>query len=168
MSPFDTTCVATSLPTHLKGRVNPGEERKEDWVHLQIPLDRTRLALLNRLRNGGDVKLGFDLELLVDEVVAVARTQNPLHPSVWGLIEPHQMPAKLSVVIPRSKWVEQVLPGTEFGRTHIMELATIPIESCAGMKAAFDALQQAQKLESQGFYNEAVGKCRIALEAFLK
>ena len=49
-----------------------------------------------------------------------------------------------------------------------MELPTIPIESCAAVKAAFDALLQAQKLESQGFYNEAVGKCRIALEAFLE
>ncbi len=168
VSPFDATYIATSLPVYLKVRVKPGEERKDDWVHVEIPLDLTRLALINRLRNGGDVKIRLDLELLADEVVEVAHTQDKLQPSVWGLVERHHMQTKLRVVIPRSKWVEQVLPGMEFGRAHIMELATIPIESCAGVKAAFDALQQAQKLEGQGFYNEAVAKCRIALEAFLE
>ena len=61
LSPFDGTYVALSLPTRLKVCVNSGEERKDDSILLQIPLDHTQLALINRLRKGGDVKLRLDL-----------------------------------------------------------------------------------------------------------
>jgi len=97
------------------------------------------------------VKFRFDLELFADELVEVARSQKPLNPSIWGFVEHHQMRSSLAVTIPRSVWVEQILPGTEFGKVHIIELSAIPIESCAGVKSSFEALQQALKLESQGF-----------------
>jgi hypothetical protein len=50
----------------------------------------------------------------------------------------------------------------------MIELPRVPIESCAALKDAFDALQQAQRLESQGLYDDAVGKCRVALEPFFE
>ncbi len=57
----------------------------------------------------------------------------------------------------------------EYGKIHIIELPAAQLgETCLGLKESFDALQQAQKLESQGFYREAVGKCRIALEPFFE
>src|SRR5579859_3384432 len=168
VSPFEGTYFALSLPVYLNYRLTPGTESSGNSVYMEIPLDQRRLALLNRLRKGGDVKLRLDLELLADELVEIARPQNPPGTSIWGLKEHHRMFSKVPAEIPRSKWIEQVLPQTEFAKIHILELPAIPLESCAAMKAAFDALQHAYKLESQGFYDDAVAKCRVALEPFFE
>ena len=167
ISPFNHAYVAHSLPAHLHTRLKPGQQVTNQFVQLEVPIDRTRLALINRLRNGGDVQMRLDFELFVDELAEVIPEQG-VFPSVWGLVERHQTQSNLQVNISRSEWLERVLPGTEFAKVHMIELPAIPIESCAGMKAAFEALQQAQKLEGQGFYDEAVSKCRIALEPFFE
>jgi hypothetical protein len=168
LSPFDETYVATSLPTHLDVRITSGKELTNQWVQLEVPMDQVRLALINRLRKGGDVSLRFDLELFADELVEVTRTKDPMRPIAWGISDRHHMRSKLTVVIPRSEWLERVLTGTEFAKTHIIELPAIPINSCSDMKVSFDALQQAVKLEGMGFHNEAVAQCRIALEPFFE
>jgi len=118
------------------------------------------------MRQGGDVRLRLDVELAAEELKEVGRIQDPRNPSVWGLWEVHQLRGKLQVVIPQSQWVGQILVGTEFEKTHIIELPAIPIQSCASVKSAFEELQQAVKLERQGFYGEAVSKCRHALDVF--
>src|SRR5882724_1597999 len=64
VSPFDGVYVAASLPVPVQVRVASGNELKDHLVHLQIPLDRIRLALMERLRKGGDTKLRLDFELL--------------------------------------------------------------------------------------------------------
>jgi hypothetical protein len=169
VSPFDKTYIASGSSTDLNVRVIPGEEVKSDWVQIDIPLDQVRLASINRLRNGSDVQLRLDLKLCVDELVQIHQVQGSFRLlPVWGFVERHRLTTRLPIIIPRSQWVEQVLPRMEFGQAHIMELPIIPIEKCAGVKSAVDALQQAQKLESQGFYHEAVAKCRLALEPFFE
>jgi hypothetical protein len=135
---------------------------------MEIPMDQVRLALINRLRKGSDVNLRFDLELFADELVELTRTKDAMHPIAWGISEHHHTRSSLTAIIPRSEWLERVLAGTEFARTHIIELPAIPINSCSDMKVSFDALQQAVKLEGMGFHNEAVAQCRIALEPFFE
>jgi len=168
VSPFDSTYIAESRPCLLNVRLASDQNLPNHLAYLEIPFDRIRLATLNRLRNGGDVKLRLDLELLVDELIELPRPAGISTAPVWGLKAHNQLQARLQTVIPRSTWIEQVTPGTEFAKVHIIELPAIPIGSCTGLKASFDALQQAQKLESQGFYREAVGQCRIALEPFFE
>ena len=166
VSPFEQTYLAHSLPTHLDVRLKSGASLSNHYAQLEIPLDRVRLALLNRLRKGGEVDLRLDLELFVDEVVDLTRVPDPMKSPVWGLLARHRTLSKIRVHIPRSIWLEQVLRGTEFGKVHIIELPAIPIEGCAEMKSAFEALAQAQKLEREGHYNDVVSNCRKALEPF--
>jgi hypothetical protein len=64
--------------------------------------------------------------------------------------------------------VQNVLPQTAYGKILILELPAVPFEKCAGLKAACDALLQAQELYKQGFYHDAVGKCRLVLEPFFE
>jgi hypothetical protein len=168
LSPFYTTYVAASVPTHLSIRLLSGKEVASHLVQLEIPLDHVRLALINRLRKGGDVNLRYDLELFTDELVEMARTNDPMHSIAWGISERHHTRSSLTAIIPRSEWLERVLAGTEFAKTYIIELPAIPIDSCSDMRVSFDALQQAVKLEGMGFYNEAVAQCRIALEPFFE
>lgn len=166
VAPFDGTHIADSLPTSLNIRLSPGQELPNHSVYLEIPLNQRRIAVVNRLRNGGDVRLRLDMDLFADELIEIRASPNA--PSALGLREHHRMQARVQVQIPRSRWVEQILPGTEFGKVHILELPVIPIQSCAEIQAAFNELQQAYKLEGQGFYNEAVAACRKALEPFLE
>lgn len=168
LSPFEGAYIAVSLPAPLQLQLTSGREVSKHSVYLEIPLDRHRLAVINRLRNGGDVKLRFDFELLADELVEVAQQPGTLQPSVLALKEHYRMMAKAHAEIPRSRWIEQVLAQTGFAKVHVLELPAIPFESCVGMKASFDALQHAYKLESQGFYGEAIAECRIALEPFFE
>src|SRR3989442_303682 len=79
---------------------------------------------------------------------------------VWGLREHHHSSSRVHVEIPRSVWVERVLPQTEFGKIHLIELPVIPLEAVAGCTKAFDALKEAQEHHKNGFYNAAVFNCR--------
>ena len=166
VSPFDGTHIANSLPTSLNIRLGSGQELPNHSVYLEIPLDQRRIAVINRLRNGGDVRLRLDIDLFADALIEIRGAPNAQ--SALGLREHHQMRASVQVQIARSRWVEQILPGTGFGKVHILELPVIPIESCAEIQTAYNELQQAYKLEGQGFYNEAVAACRKALEPFFE
>ncbi len=167
VSPFDQSYFAESRPCFLSYRLAGGEKLANQLVYLEIPLDQARIALLNRLRNGGDVKLRLDCELFSDELVEMARLQkeNP-NTAIWGVKARHRMLHNVEAHIPRSRWIEQVLPNTGFGKVYLLELPVIPIEASLGMHGAFSALEQASKLERHGFYDEAVAKCRLALEPF--
>jgi hypothetical protein len=168
VSPFDSTYVADSRPANLDIRVPAGKELPSNLVHLEIPLDRTRLALLNRLRKGQDVTLRLDLELQIDELAEIKRVPGAFPSSIWGIAGRYRRQGSLTVTIPRSPWLDQILPGTEFAKSYLIELPAIPIDNCSDLKLSLDALQQAVKLEGMGFYNEAVAQCRTALEPFFE
>lgn len=163
VSPFEEAYIAYSQPAFLNVQVQSKKVHRDEMVVVEIPLDHRRLALINRLRKGGDVKLRLDLELLADEL-----TEIRLQPSHWAFLARHRFESQLHIHISRSDWLQQILPGMEFENTHIIELPAIPINRCHALKSSFNALQQAQKLENQGFYDEAVAKCRIALEPFFE
>ncbi len=168
VSLFDhATCAALGLPIRLNVRVLSYKEFAGRPVPLEIPLDRMRLAHINRLRNGGDVVLRLDFELLIEELFEVAREPGSLRPIIWSLVERYLLPAKVTVTLPRSAWLERVLGPTGFSKVHVLELPAIPVEECPALTASFNALQEAVNLESQGRYREAIHQCRVALEPFL-
>jgi hypothetical protein len=170
ISPNDGAYLAWTMPIPIQGARVTGEfrELKEHSIHVEIPLDRIRLATLERERKGGDLRLRLDFELFADELVEVKKTQAGFPSAVWGLKEHHRLEAKAHIVIPRTAWVQNVLPQTGYGKILIFELPAVPIEKCAGLKAASDALLQAQELYKQGFYHDAIGKCRLALDPFFE
>jgi hypothetical protein len=168
VSPFDQTYLAIGSPTRLDVCLASGKELPNQPAYIEIQLDDRRLSLIERLRQGGDVKLRLECEIMVEELFKLGQSKEPFSNEVYGLTKHHRLLGQINVVVPRSVWVERVLPQTGFGQIHILELPVVPIESCASLKGAFDALQQALKLEKQGFYNEAVSKCRFALEPFFE
>lgn len=170
VSPNDGAYLAWTMPIPIQRARVTGEfrELKEHFIHVEIPLDRIRLATLERERKGGDLRLRLDFELFADELAEVKKIQVGYPSTVWGMKDHHCLVARVPVVIPRTVWVQNVLPQTGYGKILILELPAVPIEKCAGLKAACDALLQAQELYKQGFYHDAVGKCRLALEPFFE
>jgi hypothetical protein len=141
---------------------------KNNTVHLEIPLDRERIAALERDRRGDDLQLRLDCELLADELVELAKTQAPYPAPVWGIREHHSMHSQIPLVIPRDVWVKRVLPGVGFGVVRVIELPAVTVEACNALKHSYDALRQAQEWHLIRLYDDAVGKCRVALDPFFE
>lgn len=167
--PFDAGLIAISPATQIKKVASPGQEISDQAVTLEIPIDHVHLAKIDRLRKGGDVRLKLQLEMRLDQVMQLGQARlGVINKTAWGTVEHHHCYEDMQVIIPRSRWVEQVLPGTGFDTVHIIELPAIPVETCAPFDSAISALREAQKLERMGFYSDAIAKCRVALEPFFE
>jgi hypothetical protein len=59
------------------------------------------------------------------------------------------------------------LPAGGF-RDPARDLAAVSLEASAALPAAFAALRQAQEFHRRGLYDDAAGKCRVALEPFFE
>lgn len=165
LSPFDSSYIADCRSVHLFENIAPGVQNSGRQVYLEIPLDQRRLSLIEGQRQGNDCKLRLDLELFVDEMRPVGghefygRTIPYL-----ALVESRRLQRTYEFVVNKSHWGERVLPGLGYGKTHVIELPAMPLESVARFSKAFTALQQAQTFHREGRYGETVGKVRLALE----
>lgn len=132
----------------------------------EFPLDPRQLAALEKYRQGGPMKLRLHVELTVEEHGALQGDPDLKRPVLWGLKNLHCLTVQENIEISQGDWIEHILNKTGCGQIHVIELPALPIQNCAGLQSSFEALQQALKLERQGFYREAVAKCRVALEPF--
>lgn len=159
-----------AIPSPIGVRIQPNFNKTNESCLLEFPLDAVRIAALERLRLGGDLKVHLDAELEVMQLRALSARQpdQPLVETVWGQVQRHRLRFSADVVIPRTVWIDRVLPRVGYGIVHLVELPAIPLESTKAMANAFEALRQAQEFHRNGHYTEAVGKCRIALEEFFE
>lgn len=133
--------------------------------HLNFPLDQARIALLERVRNGGDLKLTVDLRLTVEKLYALHDPPIP-HDAAWGFVNRLEVYLHKEITIPRSAWISRVLPQIGYGTVHLIELPAIPLAAVENYKEAYQALLRAQEHHKQGLYDEAAASCRVALERF--
>jgi len=146
--------LGSSVPCLLGGFA-----RELTHQQLSIPFDHARIALLESLRNGEDsfnLSLNFRLSFRklrkVGEDYAHMTERSVL---VQGLL-----------TVPKSAWCGRVLPATGFGSVLTVEFPTMPLDECAGLRNAHAALVKAQRLHRDGYYDKAVGECRVALDKF--
>jgi hypothetical protein len=136
--------------------------------YLEFPLDANRLASIESKRAGGEVKFRLDLVLRVTKLQALNErpADQPMAAIVWGFVQTTQLYLQADLVVPRDVWVSRVLPNTGYGITHILEFPAASIESCNAIDHSFKALKQAEEKHKLGFYDDAAGKCRMAIEPF--
>lgn len=156
--------ISDSLPRYLNRLVY--EYDQDEHVYLEFPLDARRIEWIEQQRQGslqGLVRVSISLLAL-----GLARgTQDQYHPpavfrdSVANL-------GNVPFTVPDAQWREQVLPGLGYGKVIAIELPAVPIESFQKLDQSFKAMSQAQKLFQIGHYDDAVGKCRTALEQFFE
>lgn len=148
-------------------------EAEANWYkhimhNLEFSVCSAQIAALESHRNGGNLKLRMDAVLCI----RVLRALSPRNSSqktaeqVWGLVRPDALRLQTDLTISRDVWISRVLPAVNYGVVHVLELPAVPIEACAAWEDAFKALQQAQELHKIGLYDNAAGKCRVALEKF--
>lgn len=143
-------------------------DARDVLVHLTVPLDMRRMALLDGARREGRLAMRLSMEAFLTELSEVARTSGQYPKPVWGKVDVHRATCEAPVVLDQSHWLTMVLPHTGYGRVLLVELPRVPIEQTESLKTAYAALMRAQKLHGEGFTNEAVGQCRVALEPFFE
>ncbi len=164
----DVDRIADALPLkiHTIGSV-AWHQALDESFYLEFPLDAVRVAQLERLRNGGDLTFRLDLKLSAQEFGPPheAKEDAPVRCTLRRL---HRLTAQLVFTVPKSVWIEQVLPRLGYGMVHIIEFPAASLDSCAELAQSFQALHQAQELHKLGLYDDAVGKCRVALDKFFE
>jgi hypothetical protein len=169
---FDGSYITNTMamPIHSPRVTDEFRDLGRNLLNVEVPLDQNRLAVIERERNGGDVRLRLEFELIADELIELKRIPDRAgHPAgVWGLMNHHRLYAKPEIVIPQSIWLKQILPNTGYGTIQIIELPVVPVGKSSRFKTACDALLQAQQFHAKGYYDDAVGKCRLALEPFFE
>lgn len=131
-------------------------------LDLDFPVNSQQVVALERARNGGAVKLDLWIKLHYEE----QRPAKILGAEVWELNTLAFTQLQQEIVISQSDWIAHVLPGVGYGKVHVVEFPAVSLEACAALDHSFRSLRQAEEKHRLGFYDDAVGKCRVALDKF--
>jgi len=167
------TAVATghavmSTSFELNRLIVPKFSTASETAYLEFPLDRVLQAELEKIRNGGDLVLRLDVAFVADQLLLLNPQRNELDAYAWAFSAQHTMWAQAEVTIPRDVWIKKVLPNVGFGVVHVLEFPAAPVEACAALEHSYTALAQAVERHRVGLYDDAVGKCRVALDPFFE
>jgi len=159
--------IADARPISLS-RVVEGHQAYlgSEYLNLEFPLDAQRIAVIERMRQGGSLPLRLDMQIHVDEIGVIEAHAESKRPALWGLRTAQVMTLQQGFQIPQTHWIERVLPNIGYGKVHILEFPATPLEACAALDHSFKALKQAEEKHRLGFYDDAAGKCRLAIEPF--
>jgi hypothetical protein len=159
--------IADARPV-IVNRVAYGFEdyKGNELINLEFPLDSKRIEVIENNRNGGSVKFRFDVQVHVDEYAPVLAPAESKRPTLWSLRRAQQLSFQEAIEISQTQWISSVLPGLGYGKVHVLEFPAAPLASCAGLDHSFKALNQAIDAHRQGRYDDAAGKCRVALDPF--
>jgi len=155
--------VADSILNQLNRLVF--EFDQDEHVYLEFPLDTHRLEWIEQQRKGSmeaSVRLKLSCLTLGKERGKLAE-ENQL-----AFRDASTIQGDISFTVADTQWREKVLPGLGYGKVIAIELPTVPIEAFQSLEHSYKALEQAQKQFQLGHYDEAVGKCRVALEQFFE
>lgn len=87
-----------------------------DQLHYLIfPLDAGRIAFLERVRNGGELKFVLHLSLTVEKRVALHEPPVP-QDAVWGFVYGHEVHVQQELTIPASAWTARVCRRSAMAR----------------------------------------------------
>jgi hypothetical protein len=145
----------------------PNAQPFGEWLTFEFPLDARRIEAFERYRKAGSLKLRLDIQLWVDEFAVVIEPVPHKRTLPSGLSEIHRFSLQQEMQIEQSHWFK-VLAGLGYGQVHIVEFPAAPLLACAALDHSFKALNQAVDAHREGRYDDAAGKCRIALDPFFE
>jgi len=155
--------VADSIPYQLNRLVFECDQ--DEHIYLEFPLDEHRLEWIEQQRNGsmeGSLRLKVSCLTLGDGRGNQTNVNQPVFRDATTI---H---GDIPFTVADTQWREKVLPGLGYGKIIAIELPAVPIESVKSLEHSYKALEQAQKQFQLGHYDDAVGKCRVALDQFFE
>lgn len=130
----------------------------EGQVVLTIPLTVYQLQQIESQRTG-DISLKFDFTFEFAKHYPIPRKEpsSPIEQFETNFFS-------MTVNVPRSIWIDRVLPGLGYGKIHLVEIPTPEKAIGDTIARAVEDFQHAQEQMLQGDYNHVLGYCRDALE----
>jgi hypothetical protein len=142
-----------SLPLSLFSR-----PKTQGQVALTIALDVYQLRHIEEQRIG-DLSLKFDFTFEFAKHYPVARKVSTSPIEKFETIF-----FSMTVIIPRSNWIDKVLPGLGYGKIYLVEIPTPERAIGGSITQTIKEFQQAQQQMLLGSYNRVLGHLRNALE----
>lgn len=137
----------------------------QDNMRLEFPLDRYRVELLEQRRNGGDMELRMEVQLLLAHFGNRLQSGKPEKEAIpFALDFENPSESSIHLRIPQSVWIRNVLPGLGYGIIHVLEFPAIGLDSYKKLQHSYAALQRAQTKFTVGDYDEAIWLCRTAID----
>jgi len=156
--------ISDSLPRNLN--LLAYEFDQEKYECLEFPLDARRIEWIEQQRQGS--LLGSLRVSISALVLGQARNTQVVQPPLVVFREVVAIYGEIPFTVPDTQWREKVLPVLGYGKVIAIELPAVPIESFQELNHSFKAILQAQKLFQIGHYDDAVAKCRTALDQFFE
>jgi hypothetical protein len=134
-----------------------GSYSLETQFRLEIPLNQMALERIERARDGN-----LRAALRFDGFIAV-------HGPKGGCIERFERTRieTMSFMIPKSQWVEQLLPQLGYGTLELIEVRMSNGVRAEGLPKAVAEIREARKYLVDGDWDKAVAHCRNTLETIL-
>lgn len=153
-SPQQTQVTTFSDDTALFAGANHAPERQ---LRLEIPLDLTTVARMEQSREG-DLWAGLKFCALF-----------AIHVSPEGVVERFETGTTepLYFAIPKSQWLEKLLPQLGYGRLELIEVRISNGARPEGIPKAVEEIRQARAYLADGDWGKAVTHCRNTLETIL-
>jgi hypothetical protein len=158
------------------GKLHSPEHRlvarfEEDLVHVasdplhisttqalfEIPLDLPTVNKIERDRAGGNLRVCLTIRLLL----ALHSESGAFRGFYAGQVD------GLTFEIPRSQWVDNILPGLGYGGLELLEVRCGIGVLARELPKSVQEIREAKKYLSEGDWDKAVGHCRKAVEVIL-
>lgn len=120
----------------------------------EIPLDLIAINRIEQARSG-DLRAAFTFRPLF----VIHSQDGPVQSFQIGRAD------TIGFSVPKSQWVEQILPQLGYGRLELLELRISAGAPSEGLPKTADELRQAQDSLRNGEWAKAVAHCRNAIEA---
>jgi hypothetical protein len=127
-------------------------------IPLSIPLNAYQLRQIEEQRVG-DLSLRFDFTFEFAKHCPVSRKQS--NPPIEKFEATY---LSMGVNIPRSDWVDKVLPSLGYGKIYLVEVPTPEKAFDGTIVGVVEEFQHAQQHMLHGDYNKTLNHCRNALE----
>lgn len=129
--------------------------------HLSFPLTKSNLNFIEKVRNGSDLNLKIEFVFHTLRKNALQLIENEI---MWTVDGTRNFRGEIQFVVPRSFWIETVLPKLGLPGFKLFE---IPLTHSSIMEAYDDIINEfnsAEKYFIKGDYNQCVGHCRHTMD----
>lgn len=157
---YDKIADAITSPVCFALNSTGGEHSGE----LEFPLDKYRVELLEQRRDGGDMNLRMNMQILLARFGDRMQFGKPETKLPLTLSFDTRYQSSINLLVPQSVWIKNVLPGLGYGIINVLEFPAVTLTACNELQHSYSALQRAHTKFTAGEYDEAIWQCRTAVD----
>ena len=127
-------------------------------IAFEIPVDLVTLTRIEKTRAGGNLRVNLTFQLLMALYIENGGFRSFTLGRVDGLV----------FEIPRSQWVDTLLPALGYGGLEVIEIRYGAGVVAQALPKSIEEIQEAKKCLLEGHWQRAIGHCRKAIEVILE